>query len=222
MNQTIISALKRCPLFKDIAEQCLKSLLEGVCYKQIKLSRKEIYCLKGDVCTNVDIVINGEMTARMTGASGKQVEVIRLHPGEIVAPCFIFSTDKTLPVEIEAATTTSILRMHPNTLAHLIDINPTIRCNFIRAISDIGAYLASKINFLSLLTAREKVMHFLCSEAAKQHSRHVSLNLSRQNIADSFGIQKFSLLRCMSELAKEGIIKTNGREIVILDLNRLR
>lgn len=222
MKQITIDALKKCPLFAGLTEQNLKVLLNEISFRQIRLAKKSLYCLKGDHCTNVDIVIDGEMVARMTGTSGKQMEVTRIRKGEVVAPCFIYSTDKSLPVEIEAATETQILRIHPDTLASLADTNTTIRRNLTRTISDIGTYLASKISFLSLLTVKEKVTHYLCSEVYAQRSRHLSLSISRQHLADSFAIQKFSLLRCMADLAKKGIIEISGKEITILDFDRLR
>lgn len=103
-----------------------------------------------------------------------------------------------------------------------MESNPTICRNFIRAISDIGSFLASRIAFLSLLTVREKVAYYLRSEAAAQHSNVIRLNESRKIIADSFGIHKYSLLRSLAEFVKEGVIKVNGRDIVILAINRLK
>ena len=97
-----------------------------------------------------------------------------------------------------------------------------MRRNFIRCLSDIGSYLASKIGFLSLLTVREKVAGYLRSEAALQQSLHVRLDTSRQRLADSFAIQKFSLLRCLAEMEQQGIIKVDGKEITILAPERLR
>ena len=49
----------------------------------------------------------------------------------------------------------------------------------------------------------------------------IKLDKSRQEIAESFGIQKFSLLRCMSELVEVGAIKVEGKIITILDKNKM-
>jgi CRP-like cAMP-binding protein len=50
---------------------------------------------------------------------------------------------------------------------------------------------------------------------------HPSAPLAKE-IADSFGIQKFSLLRVLADFAKQGAIKVNGREITILDRSKLK
>ncbi|MBF1075035.1 MAG: winged helix-turn-helix domain-containing protein, partial [Prevotellaceae bacterium] len=48
------------------------------------------------------------------------------------------------------------------------------------------------------------------------------LERSRQEIADSFGIQKFSLLRVLSDFVKAGAISINGREVIILDRTKMK
>lgn len=221
MEQTIINALMSCALFRDINEQELSSILLNCHCKTVTFRRQDCYCLSGDVCRNVDIVVSGEMVARMIGLSGRQVEVIRIRCGDIIAPCFIFASDRRLPVEIEPAETTRLLRLSPTTLDALVDRHSTIRRNFIRLLSDISSYLADKIGFLSLMTAREKIIRFLRSEAAAQRSHRITLNLSRQRIADSFGIQKFSLMRCLAELAREGVIRVEGKIVEIVDWGRI-
>ena len=47
------------------------------------------------------------------------------------------------------------------------------------------------------------------------------LERSRQEIADSFGIQKFSLLRVLSDFEKEGAIEIHGRTIKILNRRKM-
>ena len=222
MEQNIINALKSCPLFLDIEGQELSSILHNCNYKTIVFNRHDSYCRCGDVCHNVDIVVGGEMVVRMTSMSGRQVEVTKARRGDIIAPCYIFATDKRLPVEIESSEPTTVLRLSTGTLDKLVETNATIRRNFIRALSDIATFLAERISFLSLMTAREKMVRFLRSEIAAQKSLRLTLSLSRQRIADSFGIQKFSLLRCLADLSRLGIIRVDGRRIDILDIRRLR
>lgn len=222
MKQNVMDALAKCPLFEDMDAASISLTLELANCKTVRLAKHYTYCLSGDPCRHADIVASGELVARMTGVSGRQVEMIRIRPGDIIAPCFIFSTDRRLPVEIETTSEVELLRMSPEALAMLTDTNPTIRRNFMRTLSDISSYLASKIGFLSLMTVREKVVYFLRTEAAAQRSLRLRLDISRQRIADSFAIQKFSLLRCLAGLAEDGIIKIDGKEIEITDIRRLK
>ena len=112
-------------------------------YRMQSFARRDIYCVSGDHCRHVDIVVSGELVARMTGLSGRQVEVISLRCGDIIAPCFIYASDKRLPIDIEAQTDTTILRMQPSALQQMVDADACVRRNFIRCLSDIGSYTSA-------------------------------------------------------------------------------
>lgn len=55
----------------------------------------------------------------------------------------------------------------------------------------------------------------------QQNSTTITLDKSRQSIAEEFGIQKFSLMRSLAALADEGIIEIDGKNIVILKPEQL-
>ena len=93
--------------------------------------------------------------------------------------------------------------------------------NFIQSLCDIDVFLTRKMRILSLLTVREKVSYFILTAAKEQGSDTIRLDKSRQEIADSFGIQKFSLLRSMSELVEAGAIQVDGKTITIVDRGKM-
>lgn len=222
MRQTDAINLKYCLLFRNISDANLNDILDNTQYKFISINKHDIYCYAGDACRHADIMLSGEMVARMTGLSGRQVEVIRIKQGDLIAPCFIYSSINTLPVEIECIENSLLMRMSIDTFTDIINNNTDVCHNFLRIVSDTGAYLATKIEFLSLMTIREKVVYFLRSEIKTQHSLKLTLDISRQRMANSFAIQKFSLMRCLAELANKNIIKINGKEIEIIDIKRLK
>lgn len=221
MEKKIINALTSCPLFNNISEQHLIDIVEGAKYKLVKFDKKDIYILAGMPYRHVDLIVEGEMVARMVSLSGKSVEVSRLVGGDLVAPAFIFAKDNLMPVSVETEKETTVLRISKPDFVELIDINPVLRRNFITILSNIDVFLTKKMRVLSLFTVREKVGYFLKEAAGKQGSNVVQLNKSRQEIAESFGIQKFSLLRTMSELQEAGAIRVEGKRITILDRNKL-
>ena len=104
----------------------------------------------------------------------------------------------------------------------LLRDNWQLSMNFIRVLSNINAFLTKRLKVLSLYTVREKVAWLLLERAGEQGSNVIRLLRSRQEIADSFGIQKFSLLRVLADFQKEGAIKINGREITILDRQKMK
>lgn len=216
-----MKALRSCPLFAGMSDIEIELTLGNVSHQLVSLPSHEVYALAGMPCKYVDIVVNGILICRMAALSGKQVEVSRLHSGNMVAPAFIFSKDRSLPVSVETDGKVQLFRMRPEELKRLIDLDETIRMNYIRILSNIDVFLTQKMKVLSLFTVREKVAYLLMERAGEQGSSEVHLERSRQEIADSFGIQKFSLLRVLSDFEKEGAIEIHGRTIKILDRRKM-
>ena len=115
----------------------------------------------------------------------------------------------------------TILRMTPNSMQMLINMDERFRFNFIQLLSAFCDNLSRKVRLLTLHTVREKVAILLLEQAKRYNSNDFILEKSRQEIADSFAIQKFSLQRCLREFAADGIIQLNGKQVVILNKNKL-
>ncbi|MDY4218573.1 MAG: Crp/Fnr family transcriptional regulator [Prevotella sp.] len=221
MEEKIISMLAKCPLFAGMNAIQIKLTLEAISHRMVTLPSHEVYALAGMPCKYADIIIKGRLISRMSSLSGKQVEVSRLEQGNIVAPAFIFAKNTAFPVSVETDGEVELFRMRPEELKKLIDTDDKIRENFIRILSNINVFLTHKMKVLSLFTVKEKVAHLLLEMARKQDSEQIKLNRSRQEIADSFGIQKFSLLRVLADFEKVGALSINGKEITIIDKRKL-
>ena len=222
MEVSMYEILTNSPFFNGLTAKEIKELLQTVNYKIVEYPAKEIYTLAGMPCKYADFILKGELISRMTGLSGKQVQIDRLKACVLIAPAFIFAKNNAMPVSVKTAQHTTIMRMMPSELKHLIDTNERIRMNFIQLLSSIDVFLTQKLRMLSLFTVREKVAYFLMKAAKEQQSRTIKLSNSRQEIADTFGIQKFSLLRCLSEFEDNGAIKIDGKQITILNSDKMK
>ncbi|MFC2296454.1 MAG: Crp/Fnr family transcriptional regulator [Prevotella sp.] len=222
MEQRVLHALTKCPLFAGMTSVEIEVSMAGVSYSIVNYDSHDIYALTGMPCKTLDIVVRGVLVCRMSSLSGRQVEVSRLREGNLVAPAFIFGKDNSMPVGVETDTDVTVLRMQKPVFRSLIGTNEQIRDNFIRVLSNINAFLTHRMRVLSLFTVKEKVAYLLLERAGEQGSNVVHLSRSRQEIADSFGIQKFSLLRALADFAKAGAIRINGREVTILDRSKMR
>ena len=221
-NDQMMQVLQKCPLFAGMSTLSIDLALGNISYQIINFAPRDVYTLAGMPCRFADIVLSGSLICRMVSLSGKQVEVTRLRPGKLIAPAFIFAKNNSMPVSVETDSEVTLLRMTPQTLKKLIDDDADIRMNYIRSLSNIDVFLTHKMKVLSLFTVREKVAYLLLERAGEQNSNTIRLTRSRQEIADSFGIQKFSLLRVLSEFEKEGVIRVDGKTIEIIDRSRLK
>lgn len=222
MDSKILNALAVCPLFHGLDERVIDQVMSKVNYHVVHFDRNGVYALEGDRCRNVDIIVQGILNTRMTSFSGKYVEVTQLRKGNIVAPAFIFAHENYFPVSVDAETDVDILRMIPDQFKLLVNHSEQVRWNFIALLSNTNHFLTNKVRFFSLLSAKEMTATMLLDEAEHQGSLKIVLNKSRQELADSFGIQKLSVIRALNTLKEEGAIDIEGRNITILNKSKLR
>ena len=190
-----IEVLKTCALFRDMEGSAICGILSDYPHRLVTYAKGDLYAMSGFPCRYADIVVEGTLVCRMVSPAGKEVEVSRLTAGRVVAPAFIFATVNAMPVTVQPANNVVVLRWQKETFRRMINEMTIIQTNFITLLSDTNAFLTRKLNMLSLMTVREKVASLLIQRAMEQKTRQIVLFRSRQEIADSMGIQKFSLLR---------------------------
>ena len=217
MDIDTLQGLKRCPLFKDLAEPEIIDLMHSVRYRVVHYRKGEVLAFEGSVCQSADIIISGEMVASLMGPSGRIIRVAAHQAGKLLAPAFLFASDNQYPVTVEAMTETIVLRLMPADLEKMLNSDHRLMMNYIRILSNIVCQLTKKVRMFSM-NVREKVSLYLKEQSRLQQTRKILLPLSRQELADYFGIQKYSLLRCLNELKQEGVILVDGRHIEILSL----
>ena len=192
MERNVLKALQLCPLFEGFFAKDIEQMMDSISYRLIRLDKKEVFLPAGTPCKF-----------------------------SLVNSAFIFGKNKIIPVNMIASKPTTILRMTPESMQMLINIDERFRFNFIQLLSAFCDNLARKVRMLTLHTVREKVAIFLLEQSRLHKSDDFMLQKSRQEIAESFAIQKFSLQRCLKEFAADGIIQLNGKQIIILDREKL-
>ena len=215
MDIDTLQGLKRCPLFKNLEEAEITTLMHTVRYRIIRCRKGQIWVSAGSVCQYADIIISGEMVAYVMGPSGNIVRMAAHQPGKLLAPAFLFAADNHYPVTAEATTETTVLRLSPTDLEYLMNNDQRLMQNYIQMLSNTISLLTKKVRMLSM-SVREKVCNFLMEQSRQQQTSTILLPMSRQELADHFGIQKYSLLRCLNELKQEGSIRVEGRHIQLL------
>ena len=175
MKESIFITLQKCTVFEGFTPEEIREALSMVSYRMVELAARETYVLAGMPCRYADIIVEGEMIARMSGLSGKQAQIERLGESMLIAPAYIFAHNNEMPVSVETSKKTTLLRMRPSELKLLIDTDERIRWNFIQHLSRIDIFLSQKMRMLSLFSVKEKVAQYLIKMTTEQQSRTIRL-----------------------------------------------
>ncbi len=215
MDIDTLRGLSACKLFKGLTDEDIMDAMHGVRYRVLTYKRGSFFAVAGDECLHADIIISGEMTASMMSPSGRIITLNMHHSGNMLAPAFLFAADNHYPVTVEAVVDTRVLRLMRTDMEALILSDSRIALNEIHILSNIVSFLTKKVSMLSM-SVREKVESYFKEEQKNQQSRHLLIPFSRQALAEHFGIQKYSLQRCLREMQEAGEIQIDGRVVHLL------
>ena len=215
MDIETLEGIRKCPLFKGLTDNEIMDLMHTIRYRVTRLYKGDFLFVAGDDCLHANILIDGEVVAYLDGASDRYIRMSTFHAGNMFAPAFLFAQDRRYPVTVQATTNTKVLRILSADFERLLELDPRLSKNFTFILSNLIAGLTKKVEML-LSSVRDKVVFFLKEEQRRQQSNTIQLSMSRQELADHFGIQKYSLQRALNELQESGAIRIDGKTIEIL------
>ena len=217
MDIETLEGIRKCPLFKGLTDNEIIDLMHAIRYRVIRLYKGDFLFVAGEDCIHANILIDGEVVAYLESASDRYIRMATFHTGNMFAPAFLFAQDRSYPVTVQATTNTKVLRILSADFERLLEIDSRLSKNFAVILSNLIAGLTKKVRML-LSSVHDKVVFFLKEEQRRQQSNTIQLSMSRQELADHFGIQKYSLQRALNELQESGAIRIDGKTIEILRL----
>lgn len=217
MDIDTLEGLRKCPLFEGFSDNEIIDLMHAIRYRVTRLFKGDFLFVAGEDCIHANILIDGEVVAYLEGASDRYIRMSTFHAGNMFAPAFLFAQERRYPVTVQATANTKVLRILSADFERLLELDSRLTKNFAVILSNLIAGLTKKVEML-LLSVREKIVFFLKEEQRRQQSNTIQLSMSRQELADHFSIQKYSLQRALNELQESGAIRVDGKTIEILKL----
>ena len=217
MDIDTLEGLRKCPLFEGFTDNEIIDLMHAVRYRVIRLYKGDFLFVASENCLHAKILLDGEVVAYLEGASDRYIRMSTFHAGNMFAPAFLFAQVRRYPVTVQATTNTRVLRILSEDFERLLELDSRLYKNFTVILSNLIAGLTKKVEML-LLSVRDKIIFFLKEQQRRQQSNTIQLSMSRQELADHFGIQKYSLQRALNELQESGVIRIDGKTIEILRL----
>ena len=221
LSEEIVTILATCPLFSGLNEGELATLLSGSASRLRNFSRGDLVAQAGDEVFFLHIMIEGSVKGEMVDFTGKVIKIEDIVPARPLAPAFLFGNQNRYPVNITASDDIQILSIPRDTFLKMMQTNERVLRNFVNNVSSRGQFLSNKIKFLSFTSIKGKLAQYLLDLAEKRGSGRVTMPLSQSQLAELFGVTRPSVGRAISEMNHEGIIRTEGKQVVLLEKSKL-
>ena len=216
-NGKIIQALSKSALCKGFTQDELLCLLEENSTEIKKYEKGSFVFEEGDVPDRLYVLIYGLVEVSKLTFSGKKILITTIeNPGDMFAEVYMFMGKSKYDMSAQTGEESLILSISYNTNALAAE---KIRKNLMSIFAMKAYNLSGKVRLLGCGSIREKISLYLIENQTP--SGEIAKNPSREELADYLNVTRPSLSRELGNMEKEGIIRLDGRKIVIVSQEKL-
>ena len=210
------------PLFKELAPSEIDRIAEGT--TELHAPRGEILFNKGDPCVGFHLVIYGQVKLAFISPQGSEKVV------EIVGPGFSFGEALMFmekPYILMAQTLADSMLLHVSREAVFAELerDPKFARKMLAGLSRRLHGLIADVESYSLQSGTQRVIGYLLRQdeaEAGANAYAVKLPTSKAVVASRLNLTPEHFSRILHDLADAGLVGIDGRELRILDVQKLR
>jgi len=213
--------LSRCPICNKIPAEEQESFIEDLNCIQKVFTKGEVVAHQGDVCKYLYLLTLGSVKTEMVAEDGTLLNIETIKAPRPLAPAFLFAENNRFPVDVTALEDVELLMIPKESVMKLLATNEGFLSNYMSFNADRTQFLSNKLQILSIKTIKGKLAQYLL-EQIKPDSMVILLERNQTELAEFFGVARPSLARSMSEMAVDGLIRMDKKQITILDVKGLK
>lgn len=222
MTTSLSDTLRKVALFADLTEPELGALTSRMSPRP--LLGGELLFAEGDPCQGLFVVQSGALRIFKTSPSGREQVLTIERTGGVVAELPVFD-DGPYPASCSAVVESSVLFLSKAEFRTLCIEHPAVALKVLKAVGKRLRRLVALIEELSFTTVRQRLAGLLLRIAAKEgvpagDGLEITIP-ANQEIGAHIGTVRELVSRNLSRFQAEGMIRMDGKQVVILDRQRL-
>ena len=214
-----IQIISDTPLFKGLAEEHLQKL--GQIARDYFYDKGELIFSEGDDGNGFYVVAEGQVKIYKVSLEGKE-QILHIYgPGKPFGEVPVFSGQQ-FPANAQALIKSHLFFFPRVKFLDLISLNPSLSLNMLAILSVRLRRFTIQVENLSLKEVPGRLAAYLIYLAAEQKTENtVSLTISKGHLASLLGTIPETLSRILARMAGLDLIKVDGKNIRLLDLDGL-
>lgn len=223
-KQDRIQSLRNVPLFADLTEAELDILAERALSRNYEPG--EMVFFEGDSCEGLYVLQSGNVKIFNTSASGREQVLHIERAGNSLAELPVFDGGD-YPASAAAVDSCTLLFISKKDFRTFCLERPEVSLKVLKVVSARLRTLVAIIEELSFTTVRSRLASWLLQEARSKGQKtprgiEFTLSVSNQDLAFQIGTVRELVSRNLSYFQSKGMLKTEGRTVIITDLQALQ
>lgn len=195
-------------VIKDIGQQ--KKYLKG-----------ELLFAAEDQAEGFFYLVSGEIRVYKMDEQGREIEVVRLAPGDFLGEAIVFTAAK-FPSYAQAIKDSDVVYIEKKKLFQYMEDDLDLVKYFLALLAKKCVILNQRIEALGLRTVRHRLIQYLVSRCSGKEYCVVELNIKKVGLAQLLGTVSETLSRNLKQLQEEGLIEVKANTIIVPDSQALR
>ena len=166
-------------------------------------------------------VESGEIRVYKMDENGREVEVVRLGPGDFLGEAIVF-VSPVFPFFAQAVKDSKVLFFDKTTVLRAMEREPLVSKFFVNLLAQKCVILSKRIESLGLQTVRQRLIQYLLSNCSGDQQCIVELRVKKVELAKILGTISETLSRNLKQMQEEGLIKVEGNRIRVIDCRQMR
>ncbi len=211
----------RIPLFAGISDRGLQRIGTA---RRLNFQAGEQMLSTADKSDNVFVLITGSAQVVLFSANGKSVSFRPIAPGNLFGE-FAAIDGKPRSAVVEAVSACQVLELTGPLFWELVHTEPSFATTVMKHLTELLREMTARIYEFSTLAVKNRIQAALLRMARKEmeiSGKPVITPAPKHiEIANRISTHREAVSREMSRLTRLGVIKRDGRSLVIKDLSRL-
>jgi CRP/FNR family transcriptional regulator, dissimilatory nitrate respiration regulator len=213
-----VDFLARLPLFNELDAVELERV--ALHTTELHVPRGEVIFRQGDASTGFHCVIYGRVKLAFSSPQGGEKVVEILGPGQSFGEAVMFM-DKPYLVSTQALEDTMLLHISKQGVFEELERTPRFARKMLSGLSRRLHGLISDVQAYSMNSGTQRVIGYLLREGLAD-GEGVTLHASKAVVASRLNLTPEHFSRILHDLAGSRLIEVHGRDITILDADKLR
>jgi len=214
--------IKKHYLFSGLSETGLTDVAR--ISKLIEIEADQHLFFQGEKAEHFYLILSGQVKLTRLTPDGNEKVIEILMPGQTFAEAVMFMKKDGYPVTATSISDAKVFSFNSKHFLEILEDNPK---TCLSLLGDLALRLRSRLNEIESLTMKNatyRVVRFFLNELEKQGETNsrVELSIQKQLIASRLSIKPETLSRIFHTLKDREIMETQGKTIIIKDVEKLK
>ena len=177
---------------------------------------------RGEAAVALYILLDGQLKLGVTSPQGSEKIISIVSPGESFGEAILF-LERKFPVYAQAILDSKVLLIPKSLIFSMLDNDTMFARKMLAGLSVRMHQLVQDIEMLSLQSCTQRFIGYLLQISADaSDASNITLPASKTTIASLLNLTPETLSRTIAKLQQLGLIEVNGKDVMIIDVKKLR